>query len=235
MDDSQIRPAPDGALRPPLSEFLGQLPGSRAQTGEREEVLRSQRGRLMAALVELSSERGYEAVSIIEIVTLAGTSKRTFYEHFADKNDCLLQAFDLAEAFLVQTVENDLAMFEDPAQRVAAGMRAYLRALSEAPEFTRLFLSETSAYGPPLAERWARALDRFGEVMEQRREKLRETDPELPPLPAMQVRAATAGLSELIRLTVFREGVAALEGMADDMAELAVTLFSARPQPGREA
>lgn len=241
MNEASPKPAAEGSdahsesPRPPLSDYIGQLPGSRAQTGDRDEVLRSQRGRLMAALVELSSEQGYEAVSILEIVTRAGTSKRTFYEHFTDKQDCLVQSFDLVETFLVQTVVKELIGLKDPAERVAAGMRAYLNALREVPDFTRLFLSETSAHGPHLADRWARALDQFGKVMERRRDVMRETDPDLPRLPALQVMAATAGLNELVRLTVFRSGVEALEPAADELAELAVTLFSARRQPASPA
>lgn len=239
MTDTSAKPSeedgPVPALAPPLSDFLGRLPGSRALTGDREELLRSQRGRLMAALVELAGEKGYESTSILEIVTQAGTSKRTFYEHFTDKQDCLVQSFDLAEVYLVQCVVTVLIGVEDPAERVSAGMRAYLRALQDAPDFTKLFLNETSAHGPHLADRWAKALGDFGRTMERRREKMREADPDLPPLPAMQVMAATAGLNELVRLAVFNDGVESLAARADEFADLAVTLFSARRQPGRSA
>lgn len=226
---------PSGSPRPPLQEYLGRLPGLRAMTGDRDETLRSQRGRLMAALVELAAEHGFETVSILDIVTHAGTSKRTFYEHFKDKEDCLIQSFDLIETYLVQSVVRELEGVEDSAARISAGMHGYLRALRETPDFTRLFLNETSAHSPHLAGRWARALESFGAAMELRREAIRQSDPDLPPLPAMQVMAATAGLNELVRIKVFREGVESLEAAADDLADLAVIMFAARRIPASGA
>lgn len=223
----------NAAPRPPLSEFMGRLPELRATSGDRHEALRSQRGRLMAALVELAAEHGYEEVSILDIVSRAGTSKRAFYKHFKDKEECLVRSFDLVESYLVQSVVLALEGVDDHAERISAGMRAFLRALAEAPDFTRLFLNETSAHSPHLAARWARALETFGRVMERRREAIRETDPDLPPLPAMQVMAATAGINELVRIKVFREGVESLEAAADDLAALAVIMFEARRRPGR--
>src|SRR6478609_1860959 len=50
-----------------------------------EESERSQRERLFAALVAISSEKGYEATRIADLVKLAGVSRGAFYEHFEDK------------------------------------------------------------------------------------------------------------------------------------------------------
>lgn len=211
------------------------MPGLRAPSGDRREAARSQHERLMAALVELSAERGYESVSILDIVSHAGTSKRTFYEHFTDKEDCLVRSFDLAERYLVQSVVFALDGINDHAERISTAMRAYLRALRAAPAFTRLFLNETSAHSPHLANRWSRALEKFGKTMEQRREAIRQADPSVPPLPAMQVMAATAGLNELIRIKVFRDGVESLADIADELADLAVIMFVARPAPNSQA
>ena len=52
-----------------------------------EESERSQRERLFAALVAISSEKGYEATRIADLVQLAGVSRGAFYEHFNDKQD----------------------------------------------------------------------------------------------------------------------------------------------------
>ena len=40
-----------------------------------------------------SAEKGYAATTIADIVRHARVSKRTFYEHFADKEDCLLAGY----------------------------------------------------------------------------------------------------------------------------------------------
>src|SRR3954453_12543714 len=53
---------------------------------------RSQRERLFGAMVAISSEKGYEATKIADLVKVAGVSRAAFYEHFADKEECLLEA-----------------------------------------------------------------------------------------------------------------------------------------------
>ena len=61
-----------------------------------------QRERLLASMVALASRQGYPAVSIAEISTHAGVSSATFYEQFADKEDCLLAAYQQAAAGVLE-------------------------------------------------------------------------------------------------------------------------------------
>ena len=55
-----------------------------------EESDRSQRERLFGAMVALSSEQGYEATKIGDLAKMAGVSRAAFYDHFRDKQECLL-------------------------------------------------------------------------------------------------------------------------------------------------
>jgi AcrR family transcriptional regulator len=64
-------------------------------------VAASQRQRLLEAITELVAEKGYPDVTIRDIVTRAGTAKRTFYDHFADKLQCFLAALDVITDTLV--------------------------------------------------------------------------------------------------------------------------------------
>ncbi|MGA2164032.1 MAG: TetR/AcrR family transcriptional regulator, partial [Solirubrobacteraceae bacterium] len=56
----------------------------------RERVAEHQRERLVEAMVQAVSERGVVATTISDLVARAGISRRTFYEHFENKEDCLL-------------------------------------------------------------------------------------------------------------------------------------------------
>jgi len=62
---------------------------------ERSEVLSHQRARIHAAMVECVAREGYAATSVKGVITLAGVSRRTFYEQFANREDCFLATFDL--------------------------------------------------------------------------------------------------------------------------------------------
>jgi len=65
---------------------------------ERREVLLHQRARIHAAMVECVAREGYAATSVKGVITLAGVSRRAFYEQFANREDCFLATFDLIAA-----------------------------------------------------------------------------------------------------------------------------------------
>jgi AcrR family transcriptional regulator len=190
-------------------------------------LLASRRGRLMSSFVELAAERGYDAVTIIEIVTHAGTSKRAFYEYFSDKQDCLLQAFDTASSMLVEVVLAEAQAVEDPFDRIRAGLRAYLAALADQPDFTRLFLSESLSAGDELTERWIQSMERVAEVVAEWRVQSREHYPEMPDLSPLHALTVISGINEVIVIVLHREGIEALSERTDELTELAVRLLTA--------
>ncbi|MFT4049238.1 MAG: TetR/AcrR family transcriptional regulator [Solirubrobacterales bacterium] len=195
---------------------------------ERDVVLASQRGRLIQAFAKLAADRGYDNVTIIDIVSLAGTSKRTFYEHFEDKEDCLLQTFDAAREMLIAAIVTEAGPVEDPVERIRVGMRAYIQALSDLPDFARLFLSESMAAGPELADRWLDAVDLLSGVIHAWRDESRNQHPEMPELPQMRAKIVLLGLSAAISMTIHREGVAGVAEHADELVDEAVALLTAR-------
>ncbi|MGH2907383.1 MAG: TetR/AcrR family transcriptional regulator [Solirubrobacterales bacterium] len=186
----------------------------------------SRRGRLMTAFVELAAEQGYDGVTIIEIVTRAGTSKRTFYEYFVDKQDCLLQSFETVSAMLTEVILAEAGPVDDPIERIRAGIRAYLAALADQPAFTRLFLSESLAAGDALTDRWIAALEKMAEVMSDWRSESRATNRKVPELSQLHALAVICGINEVVVITVHRDGVEALAERADELADLAVTLLT---------
>jgi AcrR family transcriptional regulator len=190
-------------------------------------LLASRRGRLLSSFVELAAERGYDAVTIIEIVTHAGTSKRAFYEYFSDKQDCLLQAFDMASSMLVEVVLAEAQAVEDPIERIRVGHRAYLSALVDQPAFTQLFLSESLSASDRLTDRWIESLERVAAVIAEWRSQSREQYPEMPELTPLHALTVICGINEVIVITLHREGIAAIYDRADELTELAVRLLTA--------
>lgn len=194
---------------------------------EREVVLASQRGRLISAFVRLAADQGYDKVTIIDIVSLAGTSKRTFYEHFKDKEDCLLQAFDTARMMLISAIVGEAGPVKDPVDRIRVGMRAYIQSLAELPDFTRLFLNESMSAGPALADRWIEATEMLAAVMHSWREESRQDHPEVPELSLLRAQIVILGLNDTICMTVHRDGVAGVSRRADELVDEAVALLTA--------
>src|ERR1700710_1829284 len=59
------------------------------------EVVRNQRTRMHGAMIEAVARHGYERTSVKQVVGLAGVSRRSFYEQFANKQECFLSTYDL--------------------------------------------------------------------------------------------------------------------------------------------
>src|SRR5271170_7931966 len=62
---------------------------------ERNEVILHQRARIHGAMVEAIACNGYEGTSVKQVIGLAGVSRRSFYEQFANKEACFLATCDL--------------------------------------------------------------------------------------------------------------------------------------------
>ena len=61
---------------------------------DRAEVLMHQRKRIQGAMVSAVATEGYHATSVRRVIELAGVSRRSFYEQFANKEDCFLATFE---------------------------------------------------------------------------------------------------------------------------------------------
>lgn len=115
----------------------------------RTEVQGAQRARILSALADTMSERGYANTPVSAILSAAGVSRETFYQLFDSKEDCFAAALDdtvdrLASGLRREVLDQTAAPL-DSFDRV---LGAYLSALESAPSTARLFLVETYAAGP---------------------------------------------------------------------------------------
>jgi AcrR family transcriptional regulator len=127
-----------------------------------------QRERLLRAAALEFAELGYAGASSESISRRAGMSKATFYEHFANKEECMLALFDLG----TQVVQREMADAArqaptgDARERMKAGTRAFLGALAQHPEFAQTLLVEIIGAGPRAAQRRDQVLQAFADVLD---------------------------------------------------------------------
>lgn len=212
-----------------VAAYLDRLPRGRHKL-DRELVEQSQRHRMFAALIQLAAVEGYDAVSILDVVSLAGTSKRTFYEHFTDKEDCLVQAFDSELENLLEQTLTKIVSISDRSERIVVGVHAYIDIIVSKPDFARLFLNESMSSGDRLANRWIDSINAFAEAIIVRRDLARVDEPKLQPLAPLHAKLLAAGFNHLLGMIIFRDGVAAVTEQADELADLMLTLLSAEPR-----
>lgn len=140
-----------------------------------------QRRRLLLALVEVLAEVGLENASVGRVCRRAGVSRRTFYEIFDDRDECLLAAFDAAVERIARPVLAAYAAGDSWRERIGGALALLLELLDAEPELARMCVVETLKAGPAVSARRARVLAALvGAVEEGRAEALPPNEP--PPL-----------------------------------------------------
>jgi AcrR family transcriptional regulator len=197
---------------------------------ERDVVLASQRGRMLGAMADAVSAKGYAATTVADVVAGAGVSRKTFYEHFRDKEECFLAAFDTGVDLLLGAIHSAQAAGDDATWvgLMRARARAYLETLASEPAFARTFLIEVFAAGPRALDRRAEVLRRFAQLFRDLHVEARRQFPDLPPVPEPMYMAAVGAINELVS-DFTREGrTAELPELEDTLLFLQVALFAGR-------
>jgi AcrR family transcriptional regulator len=118
---------------------------------------RSQRERLLDAMIELATQVGYQQVSIAQVSSRAGVSSATFYDQFEDKEDCLVSAYWTAASSIVGPLKvEDVGNWPGTAKQP---LGEFLSALRAQPAAGRLLLVESRAAGARMRGEHERALD----------------------------------------------------------------------------
>jgi AcrR family transcriptional regulator len=193
---------------------------------DRDVVEASQRTRLLEAVGRAVAERGYAAATIDDVVRRAGVSKKTFYEHFADKEDCFLAAYEAASEELLERVREAHAIHDDWLERTRAGVRAYLRWLAAEPALARVFLIEVAAAGPRAAQARERLRDRYAVLMRELQEEARADIPSLPVLPDEVFHAVVAAVDELVVRRIRESSAESLPELEPILLYLQVALLA---------
>jgi AcrR family transcriptional regulator len=143
-----------------LSQRLAvESPEARAEERPRSPVGGGQRQRLLAATEALIAEKGAAATTIEAIVKEAGVSSVTFYEHFRDKEECFVAAFEKAVDELEGEVRDAVPAGAGRGDQVRAGLGALLAAIDAEPARARLCFVEAQKGGRRMRARYDAALD----------------------------------------------------------------------------
>jgi AcrR family transcriptional regulator len=136
---------------------FGPLPGGHHGLS-RKQIVDSQRERLIAAIAHEVAERGYPGVTMRGLMRLAGVSSRDFYEHFDDKEECFLAAFDAVRDYLEDRIAAAVAPEPDWPHQLIAALRVALDFFAAEPNLARLVLVEPVGATPRIAIRYREAV-----------------------------------------------------------------------------
>jgi AcrR family transcriptional regulator len=129
------------------------------------EVTASQRSRLFQAMVELVGKHGYAETNVNQVLDRAGVSRKTFYELFASKDDCLLAIYDDAAQCLRRVVQHAYEHGVTPQERIDAALDVLLEWAVAEPGLARLCLLEVPTSGLAGQRRLTSTLSWLSSVM----------------------------------------------------------------------
>jgi AcrR family transcriptional regulator len=179
-------------------------------------------------MADAVAAKGYAATTVADVVAGAGVSRKTFYEHFRDKEECFLAAYDAGVDLVLDAIVAARPDAGDDSwiALMRARVRAYLGTLAANPAFARTFLIEVFAAGPRALDRRAAVLRRFAQLFRDLHVEARRQFPELQPVPERIYVAAVGAVNELVS-DVAREGrTAELPQLEDSVLFLQVALFA---------
>ncbi len=179
-----------------------------------EEVVRNQRTRMHGAMIEAVAANGYEGTSVKQVVSLAGVSRRSFYEQFANKQECFLATYDVIAKRGARRVAGAYrAAHGDVETRMQAAFGELGQAMSTNWNSANLVILEAPKAGAPALLRLRRASATFEQMLAATFE---HTSAQTP-LPGPVIRGIAGGLHAAMS-SCLREGSAeAAPDLADEM------------------
>jgi AcrR family transcriptional regulator len=186
------------------------------------EVRRVQRERLVRAALSTVADLGYGPSTVREVVRRAGVSLKAFYEHFDDKQDCVLTA--IAESMQVLPRHLDDPVGDTSEERLRSVFRRPLEFFAAEPEVARAFHLELRAAGPEGRALYFTVLRIFARVIREWHQ--RETPEAATRVPAAVYRAAAGGAEQLVTELVDAGRTDELPGLADACTEFTLGVLA---------
>jgi AcrR family transcriptional regulator len=187
----------------------------------REFVVQNQRERIVTALVDVVAERGYNATTVANITKAASVSRRTFYEHFDDKESCFLAAYEMVADHIAASMRAAAEAFEEWPQKVRAALATLLRFLAGEPELARLTMIEPIAAGGEIAARHRASMQGLVEILKAGRPEHGGEHP----LPEATEEALVGGIVSLVIREISAGRTEQLEQLLPDLVELTLAPY----------
>lgn len=148
-----------------------------------------QRQRLLTAMASVAHRDGLSGVTVSKVLEIARVGRRSFYEIFDDREDCLLAVFDHAVSLARERARPAYEAEHGWADRLRAGLLALLDFFDEEPELACVCFVHSFAGGPELLARRAKLLGELTRIVDAGCDA-RTTTSEISPLTAEGVLGA---------------------------------------------
>ena len=175
------------------------------------------------AMIDAVGQNGYPATTVADVIVRAGVSRKTFYQHFANKQECFLTTYDLIAAEGLRRVARAYRAAEGRVARAQAAIGALFEGAIESPEALRLGMVEIGALGSVGIERREKSIVAYQRFVTD----AGELAPGEGTLPDAAARAVVGGLNRLLYQLVSPGNRAELLELVPDLARWATSYYPA--------
>lgn len=190
---------------------------------QRSFVAANQRERILSAVAQAAAALGYADMSVEAIIERAGVSRRTFYDHFKNKEDAFLAAYDACLQQQVSQVRFAYLGQSTVRERLRAGIGAYLEFMASEPEFARMCIVEVLAAGPRALARRNAAMSTFADLIE---ENIHELAPGCP-VARLAAETIVGGIHEVVLTRILAGHTGELPALTDGLLTTILLVGSA--------
>lgn len=185
--------------------------------------VKGHRQRLLDAMADCIVETGFARVTVADVVRVAATSRRTFYQHFTDIEDCLKALYSESVRIIMDAIRHAIDPASPSRDQVRAAVHAWIGVCEQRPALTSTLTREFAALGPKswalhfrYAEDYLALIQNLTET-----EQIRETGPAQMSL--LRVGMLLGALNELLTFAVHR--AIPLHEIADEAVNVALMML----------
>lgn len=186
---------------------------------EPEFPLSEHRSRLLEGMARAVAAKGYGETTIADIVRAASVSRRTFYEHFDTKADCLIALYQAASYNALKVLRGAFDPAREWPGQVERALGAYLGSMAQNPILMRTLFVEILGLGPAGLAARRRVNRDIADFMLAVVAANPAADPGRRLSPQMAM-AVVGGINELVLDYIERDQVASLEELVEPASAL---------------
>lgn len=176
--------------------------------------------RLLDGLTQALESKSYREITLADIAAAARVSRRTFYEHFPSKDDCLLALANHASKSMMVAILEATSTTKSWPVLVRDITQAYLLFIESKPHLMRALYIDLAALGESGVQMRRKVAEQFALFLQKQVEQQRAYDKTLQPMTLLMSMALVAGINELILYKLTEKDGSSLMALAPTAEQL---------------
>jgi AcrR family transcriptional regulator len=195
-------------------------------------VISNQRERILAAVADVVGRSGYADMRVEDVVVAAGVSRRTFYDHFSDKEAAFLAAYDAVVGQLLNRIREAYEAEDDFVGRVRASLETFVDFVASDPSFADMAIVEVLAAGPEAVSRRNNAMAMLAQLIQSAADELL---PKRGRPPVLTAEAIVGGVYEVVYSRVLQDQASELPELLPDLVHSVLLPYVGPEKAGAES